>query len=90
MDLAIVSDPTVVMVAANDPDDDLLTFLWSVPGATQIPDPVEHQEANGDWVSHLAIPSDWIQAGSVIEVTISDQAVPRNLVSVQWQAVVLP
>lgn len=72
------------VVAANDPEGEILSFIWSVPRATyELPVTTSQTEA-GDWQSDIEIPVEFLQDGESVEVTISDQAQPRNVVTVQW------
>ena len=72
-----------VYVLAFDPDGDILTFVWSVDGAGELT-VTSKQELGGDWSSTVSIPVELLQDGKSFEVTISDQAAPRNSVTVQW------
>ena len=71
-------------VVANDPDQDILTFIWNVPRATADLSPDTSPLDSGDWLSQVWIPSEYLRDGESIEVSISDQAQPRNVVTVQW------
>ncbi len=83
--LPVLSDQQVrVWVVANDPDGDTLTFIWNVPRATADLRPDTELLPSGDWLSTLWIPVEWLQDGDSVEVTISDQAQPRHVVTVQW------
>ena len=84
--LPILSDPTLVTVVANDPQQERLTFIWNIPRATSDPDVNDFLNESGDWISTLKLPTEWVRDGDKLEVTISDQAQPRNIVIVEWIA----
>lgn len=73
-----------VTVVANDPDGEILTFVWDVPRATAPLTVSEYQAPAGDWVSSVEIPVEWLVDGEALEVSISDQAEPRHVVTVKW------
>ena len=73
-----------VWVLANDPDGDNLAFAWSVPRAVEDLSEDTADQPNGDWLSAIWIPTEYLREGESVEVTISDEAQPRNVVSVQW------
>lgn len=77
-------ETVVVTIVANDPDGEILTFVWDIPRATEPPDAQDFQSPAGDWVSVARIPASWLADGDALEVTISDQAEPRHVVTVQW------
>jgi len=86
--LKIVTEATTLIVAAYDPDDEIVGFLWEVPHG------VEHeihewQNPNGDYVSRLTVSRDEALDGEHIRCTVSDQAKPRNTVEVEWLVEVL-
>ena len=85
----LLSDPTLVQVVANDPENEKLTFVWNIPRADAQPDILVWQADAGDWISTVKIPVAWLHDGELFDVTISDQATPRNVVLVQWRAEVV-
>jgi hypothetical protein len=90
--LLVVSDPTIIQVQANDPDDEILTFRWLVPRATEILGPyvTNFRTDADDWVSVLHLPEKYVQTGDTITCTVTDQAQPRrNSVEIRWVAEVL-
>ena len=88
--LPIVSHPSLVTVLANDPDDEFLTFRWTVPRASQEPYVESKPTDAGDWVSNLHLPEEYIQTGDVITCVVTDQAEPqRNVVEIRFLAEVL-
>ncbi len=87
LQLRVLAEFTVLTVVANDPEDELLTFVWDVPRATDALEVSEFQSNAGDWVSTLRVPSDWVQVGDEIRCSVSDQAKPRNVVSVEWEVI---
>lgn len=90
LDLPIVSNPMIVQVQANDPDDAILTFRWTVPRATELPEITDFKTNAGDWVSVLHLPAEFVQTGDTISCTVTDQAQPRrNQVEIIWEAEVL-
>ena len=88
--LPIVSNPSLVTVLATDPDDEFLTFRWTVPRATQEPYVESKRTDAGDWVSNLHLPEEYVQTGDEIKCVVTDQAEPRrNVVEITWLAEVL-
>ena len=86
----IVSYPAVLTVQANDPDDEFLTFRWSVPRATDRLEDYRFTTDAGDWVSVLSVPEEYLQTGDTITCTVTDQAQPqRNFVEIKWEAEIL-
>ena len=85
--LRILGTHTVLTVVANDPEDEVLTFVWDVPRANDLLDVNEFQSGAGDWISTLRIPSEWVQEDDLVRCSISDQAKPRNVVAVEWEVV---
>jgi hypothetical protein len=85
----VLSDPTLVQVVANDPEDEKLTFVWNIPRANSEPDILVWQTEAGDWISTVKIPAAWLHDGDRFDVSISDQATPRNVVLVQWRVEVV-
>lgn len=77
------NDFTPVYAVAADPERDILTFVWTIPRANVEPQP--NTRVEGDtWHSSLLLPREWLRDGETLEVSISDQAQPRNVVTVQW------
>jgi len=88
--LPVISNPSLVTVLANDPDDEFLTFRWTVPRATQEPFVESKRTDAGDWVSNLHLPEEFVQSGDIITCVVTDQAEPRrNVVEIVWLAEVL-
>lgn len=86
--LKIISEQTTLVVAANDPEDEIVSFVWLVPHG--VPHEVtEWQNDNGDYISTLALKRDEVLDGQVITCTVSDQAKPRNVVHIEWIVEVL-
>lgn len=86
--LKIIAEQATVVVAANDPEDEIVSFVWVVPhGVTY--DVQEWQADNGDFVSRLTVDRHAALHSSVITCTISDQAKPRNVVNIEWVVEVL-
>lgn len=86
----VVSDPTIIQVQANDPDDEILTFRWTVPRATTLPEVSDFRTPAGDWVSVLHVPAEFVQTGDTITCIVTDQAQPRrNQVEITWEMEVL-
>ncbi len=74
-----------VLVVANDPEGEILSFIWNVPRSGGIDLPVETFETNaGDWKSSIDIPVEYLRDGEAIEVEISDQGQPRRVSTVRW------
>lgn len=86
--LKMITEKSTVVVAAWDPDDEIVSFLWEVPHG--VPFEVhEWQNPNGDYVSRLTVSRDEVLDGELIRCTVSDQAKPRNLVRLEWTVEVL-
>ncbi len=83
--LPFVTDPTRVSVLANDPDDEILTFVWEVHRANEAPMVTDAPTDGGDWLSVITIPEEHVQSGDIIKCTVTDQAQPsRNSVKIEW------
>lgn len=86
--LKIATESASIVVAAWDPDDEVVSFVWVVPH--DVPHEVhEWQNPNGDYVSRLTVARDPVLDGESITCAVSDQANPRNTVHIQWQVEVL-
>jgi hypothetical protein len=86
--LKIVSEQATLVVAANDPEDEIVSFVWQVPNGVHH-EVSEWQNDNGDYVSTLTVDRHDSLNGSVISCTLSDQAKPRNVVNIEWLVEVL-
>ena len=82
----VLADPPTVQVVAFDPENDNLLFVWNIPRATETPETDLYHHENGDWVSVVRIPQEWLRDGDLFDLSISDQANPRNVVLLQWRA----
>lgn len=86
--LRIISERASLVVAANDPDDEVVSFVWIVPHG--VPHEVsEWQNDNGDYVTTLSLDRHVVLDGQIITCTVSDQAKPRNVVNIEWLVEVL-
>lgn len=86
--LKMISDRATVVVAANDPEDEIVSFVWVVPHGVSH-EISEWQNNNGDYVSTLTVDRHDALNGSLISCTITDQAKPRNVVNIEWLVEVL-
>lgn len=81
-ELTMAQDVEQLMVAANDPDDDVLDFIWE--GLPQGVVPVNDDLTNGQY-SYVMVPRDPEMDGHVISCVVTDG---DETIEVSWRLVV--